>query len=388
MANYNFDEIIDRHDTNSLKWDFNIERKRDKDLLPFWVADMDFKLPEIIINPIIERVKHGIFGYSEPKDDYYLAVHNWFLNQYGINIDKSNIIVGPSVVFSICTLIKILTEKNDAIIINEPVYYPFKASIISNNRKCVSSDLILKDGNYIIDFDDFEKKIVDNNVKLYILCNPHNPVGRVWNMDELNNIVRICNKHNVFIISDEIHADFVYNTKFNSIGLFNNKNTVIVSAPTKTFNIPGLKISNTIIYDKKIYNNYLLELDRIGYSQQSVLGLVATTNAYNYGLDWVKEVKEYIYNNILYIDKYLKEKLPKIKLIIPEGTYLIWLDFKAYNLSHKEIDNIINNKAKLWLDSGIIFGKSGSGFERINVATNRDNINKMLEALYNAFKEL
>ncbi len=388
MANYNFDEIIDRHNTNSLKWDFNIERKRDKDLLPFWVADMDFKLPEIIINPIIERVKHGIFGYSEPKDDYYLAVHNWFLNQYGINIDKSNIIVGPSVVFSICTLIKILTEKNDAIIINEPVYYPFKASIISNNRKCVSSDLILKDGNYIIDFDDFEKKIVDNNVKLYILCNPHNPVGRVWNLDELNNIVRICNKHNVFIISDEIHADFVYNTKFNSIGLFNNKNTVIVSAPTKTFNIPGLKISNTIIYDKKIYNNYLLELDRIGYSQQSVLGLVATTNAYNYGLDWVKEVKEYIYNNILYIDKYLKEKLPKIKLIIPEGTYLIWLDFKAYNLSHKEIDNIINNKAKLWLDSGIIFGKSGSGFERINVATNRDNINKMLEALYNAFKEL
>ena len=388
MANYNFDEIIDRHNTNSLKWDFNIERKRDKDLLPFWVADMDFKLPEIIINPIIERVKHGIFGYSEPKDDYYLAVHNWFLNQYGINIDKSNIIVGPSVVFSICTLIKILTEKNDAIIINEPVYYPFKASIISNNRKCVSADLILKDGNYIIDFDDFEKKIVDNNVKLYILCNPHNPVGRVWNLDELNNIVRICNKHNVFIISDEIHADFVYNTKFNSIGLFNNKNTVIVSAPTKTFNIPGLKISNTIIYDKKIYNNYLLELDRIGYSQQSVLGLVATTNAYNYGLDWVKEVKEYIYNNILYIDKYLKEKLPKIKLIIPEGTYLIWLDFKAYNLSHKEIDNIINNKAKLWLDSGIIFGKSGSGFERINVATNRDNINKMLEALYNAFKEL
>lgn len=388
MANYNFDEIIDRHNTNSLKWDFNIERKRDKDLLPFWVADMDFKLPEIIINPIIERVKHGIFGYSEPKDDYYLAVHNWFLNQYEINIDKSNIIVGPSVVFSICTLIKILTEKNDAIIINEPVYYPFKASIISNNRKCVSSDLILKDGNYIIDFDDFEKKIVDNNVKLYILCNPHNPVGRVWNLDELNNIVRICNKHNVFIISDEIHADFVYNTKFNSIGLFNNKNTVIVSAPTKTFNIPGLKISNTIIYDKKIYNNYLLELDRIGYSQQSVLGLVATANAYNYGLDWVKEVKEYIYNNILYIDKYLKEKLPKIKLIIPEGTYLIWLDFKAYNLSHKEIDNIINNKAKLWLDSGIIFGKSGSGFERINVATNRDNINKMLEALYNAFKEL
>jgi len=308
-----------------------------------------------------------LFDYAGKKKTYYV---------FSIITSLISVICGIIPFYFIASIInKLIDGSHD--------FNDFTLDIIM-----LSSDLILKDGNYIIDFDDFEKKIVDNNVKLYILCNPHNPVGRVWNLDELNNIVRICNKHNVFIISDEIHADFVYNTKFNSIGLFNNKNTVIVSAPTKTFNIPGLKISNTIIYDKKIYNNYLLELDRIGYSQQSVLGLVATTNAYNYGLDWVKEVKEYIYNNILYIDKYLKEKLPKIKLIIPEGTYLIWLDFKAYNLSHKEIDNIINNKAKLWLDSGIIFGKSGSGFERINVATNRDNINKMLEALYNAFKEL
>ena len=388
MGNYNFDIEINRHNTSSLKWDFNLERGKQKDILPFWVADMDYKLPKEILDPLANKLREGIFGYSECGVDYYNTVISWFYRHYGVKVTKENIIVTPSVVFSICTLIKILTNENDSIIINEPVYYPFKESINVNNRKAIISNLVLENDKYVIDYDDFEKKIIDNDVKLYILCNPHNPVGRVWDKEELEKIIDICKRHNVFIISDEIHADFIYNKDFYSIGLFNYKNSCIVSAPTKTFNIPGLKISNTIIYDKELYYEYKKELDRIGYSQQSYFGIYATIYAYTYGENWLKELKEYIYNNIVYIENYLEEKLPKIKLIKPEGTYLIWLDFSNYNLSDKELDDLIINKAKLWFDSGLIFGRAGSKYQRINVATSRVLIDKMLDSLYKTFKDL
>lgn len=388
MGKYNFDEQINRYNTSSLKWDFNLERGKQKDILPFWVADMDFKLPNEILKPLSKKLNEGIFGYSECNSNYYNAVSNWFNTHYGIKISKENIIVTPSVVFSICTLIRILTKENDSILISEPVYYPFKESITINNRKTIISNLVIENDKYVIDYKDFEKKIIDNNVKLYILCNPHNPVGRVWDKLELEKIIDICKRNDVFIISDEIHADFIYNKEFFSIGLFDYDKKVIVSAPTKTFNIPGLKISNTIIYDKTLYKKYKIELDKIGYSQQSFFGLYATIYAYSYGEEWLKELKEYIYNNIIYIEKYLKDKLPKIKLIKPEGTYLIWLDFKKYNLTDKKIDDLIINKAKLWFDSGLIFGESGSNYQRINVATSRILIDKMLDSLYKTFKDL
>ena len=388
MGKYNFDEVINRFNTSSLKWDFNLERGKQKDILPFWVADMDFRLPNEILDPLESKLRQGVFGYTECSSEYFNAVSNWFDKHYNLKITKENIIVSPSVVFSICTLIRILTKEKDSIIINEPVYYPFKESINVNNRKTIISNLIRVNDKYVIDYDDFEKKIIDNNVKLYILCNPHNPVGRVWDKLELEKLIDICKKHNVFIISDEIHADFVYDKNFNSIGLFNYKNSCIVSAPTKTFNIPGLKIANTIIFDKELYSSYKLELDRIGYSQQSYFGIYATIYSYTYGEAWLKELKEYIYDNIIYIDNYLKEKLPKIKLIKPEGTYLIWLDFSNYNLTDKKIDDLIINKAKLWFDRGLIFGSSGSKYQRINIATSRSLIDKMLESLYNTFKDL
>lgn len=384
MAKFNFDEVIDRKNTYSLKWDFNEERHHNIDDLPFWVADMDFKLPDVIIKPLIDKAKEGIFGYSEPKDDLYESISNWYLKSHNIKVDKSNIIINSSVVFSICSLIRILTKENDYIIINEPVYYPFKESIILNNRKPISSDLILKDNKYVIDYDDFENKIKNNNVKLYILCSPHNPVGRVWDYDELKRVIDICNKYNVKIISDEIHADFIYNKKFTSALNIDN-NVIVVNAPTKSFNFPGFKLSYVIINDKNIYNEFKIELDRIGYSQQSIMGIVATIAAYNSGREWLDEVKNYIWNNILYIKSFINEKLPKIKFIIPEGTYLIWLDFRDYKLKNNELRDLIK-KAKLWLDDGIIFGKPGEGFERINVATSRANIDKMLNSLYEAIK--
>ena len=386
MPNYNFDEFINRKNTYSLKWDFAVERGKESGVLPFWVADMDFKLPDEILNPLISKIKEGVFGYSDPKDDYYEALISWYLKHYKVNIKKEKIIINSSVVSSICSLIRITTKENDMIIINEPVYYPFKSSIIDNNRKVVSSDLIFDGTKYKIDFIDFENKIKDNNVKAYILCNPHNPVGRVWDKDELEKIVSICNKYNVFIISDEIHADFCYEKEFISIANFKS-NYAIVSALTKTFNIPGFKIAHTIIPNEIIYKEFKKDLDRIGYSQQSIMGLVATKTAILNGEKWLNELKEYLWNNILYVDNFLKTYLPKIKLIKPEGTYLIWLDFNEYKLTHKRLSDLIE-KANLWLDDGIIFGRSGKGYQRINIATSKANIDLMLKSLYEVFKRL
>ena len=382
----NFDEVINRRNTNSLKWDFYKERGHSDSELPMWVADMDFKLPDNIINPIIDKVKEGIFGYSDPKDDLFDSIINWQFRHNGLKINKEDIIINPSVVFSICTLINILTNEGDSILINEPVYYPFKSSIIDNNRKAINSNLIMDSNKYVFDVIDFEQKIKDYNVKLFILCNPHNPVGRVWSEEELNKIINICLKNSVYIISDEIHSDFCYHKRFNSALLFNEK-VIVVTAPTKTFNIPGLKISYTIIKDPLIRTKYYKELDKVGYSQQSIIGMVATKEAYNNGDLWLKELKDYIWDNILHIKEYLDKYLPKIKFIIPEGTYLIWLDFNRYNLSASELKELIK-KANLWLDDGIIFGRSGSGFERINVATTRYNIDIMLNSLYKVFKDL
>jgi len=386
MPNYNFDEIVDRKNTYSLKWDFAKERGKKENILPFWVADMDFKLPNEIINPLIDKIKEGVFGYSDPKDDYFEAIKNWYLKHYNVNIDKASIIINSSVVFSICTLIKILIKESDAILINEPVYYPFKSSIVDNNRKAISSNLKFNGNRYEIDYVDFENKIRKYNIKLYILCNPHNPVGRVWDKDELEKIISICNKYNVFIISDEIHADFCYQKAFYSIANFKT-NYAIVSAFTKTFNIPGLKIAHTIIPNKLIYKEYKKELDRIGYSQQSILGLVATKSAILHGDNWLNELKKYLWDNIIFIEDYLKKYLPKIKFVKPEGTYLIWLDFNEYNLSHKEL-NLLIDKANLWLDDGVIFGKSGKGYQRINIATQKKNIVILLNNLYEVFKDL
>ena len=281
MGNYNFDLEVNRYNTNSLKYD--IKRGRPDGIFPLWVADTDFKSPDFLIQALIDKANHGIFGYSEPLDSYFKALKGWYQRHYNVSIDTSKIRLTNGVVFSICQLIRSVTNENDAIIINEPVYYPFKASILANNRKVIINELVNKDNKYYIDYNDFEKKIIDNNVKAYILCNPHNPVGRAWTEEELLKLIEICKKHNVFIISDEIHGDFVYNGTFNTILKYLDNGFAICSALSKTFNIPGLQISHTYIVDKEIYNKFLHELDVVGYSQLSIFGLVASEVLFNQG---------------------------------------------------------------------------------------------------------
>ncbi len=391
MNKYNFDEIINRKNTNSLKWDYAKYRGKPIDILPLWVADMDFKCPNEVIDALINKSKHGIFGYSEPLEDYFISLNKWFKKHYGYEVEKDKIVLSCGVVFAISNIIEALTKEKDSIIINEPVYYPFKEMIEVNKRNVIISELKLIDGKYQIDFDDFEEKIIKNNVKLYILCNPHNPVGRVWNILELKRLYEICIKHNVFIISDEIHADFVFkNNKFTSIAKLGDdalNNIIICTSPSKTFNIAGLHIANIYIHNEEIRKKYLYEQNKRGYSQSNIMGIVACEACYNHGEEWLDELLVYLENNLSFVREYLKEKLPKIKLIEPEGTYLLWLDFRELNLKPKEEKDLIENKAKLWLDSGTIFGKSGIGFERINIATNKSILKDALDRLYNALKE-
>jgi cystathionine beta-lyase len=384
----NFDEIIDRRNTNSLKYDFGMERKHTDDLLPLWVADMDFRLPDEIINDLSKAVSHGIFGYSESKDNYFKVVHDWFLNHFSWDTKKEWLIKTPGVVFAIALAIKAYTNEGDSVLIQQPVYYPFSECILDNNRKLINSQLLYKDGKYSIDFEDFEDKIINNNVKLFLLCSPQNPTGRVWTKEELTKLGNICLRHNVIILADEIHCDFTYpgftHTAFASINKDFEENSIICTAPSKTFNMAGLQISNIFIANEKLRKGFKHELDASGYSQLNTFGLVACQSAYAKGEPWLNDLKAYLKDNLDYLRTFLKEHLPEIKLVEPEGTYLIWLDCSALGINYKELENIVTNKAKLWLDGGIIFGRQTALFERINIACPRSILEKALTSLEQA----
>ena len=388
MGKYCFDEIIDRKNTNSLKYDFAAERGMPQDLLPLWVADMDFKTPKEVTEALVAKAEHGIFGYSEPFEDYYEALRKWFSAHFGWEPESSGFVLSCSVVFSICNLIEAQTEPGDAVIINQPVYYPFSEAIRDNGRKLVSSDLKYSDGKYGIDFEDFEKKIEENNVKLYILCNPHNPVGRVWRRDELEEISRIYRKHNVFVVSDEIHADFIYKgykfTSYASLGEEALRTAAICTSPSKTFNLAGLHNANTYIYDKGVRARFKQVQNRKGYSQSNIMGIIACRAAYEHGEEWHRELMEYLEGNLEFVRDYLNENIPQIRLVEPEGTYLIWLDCSGLGLTDTELNRLIVNDARLWLDAGNIFGSSGKQFERINIACPRSIIKEALERLKTA----
>lgn len=256
MSRYNFDEIIDRHNTNSIKFDFMEENNMSADAMPFWVADMDFRSPPAVIDALVERCKHGVFGYTNIKEDYFNAVYKWYKNRFGYEVKREWLIVSPGIVFAISAAIRALTKENDGVLIQRPVYYPFSSLIVANNRRIINNPLVYKNGRYEIDFDDFEKKIRDNNVKLFILCNPHNPVGRVWTAEELQRIAVICIKHRVIVIADEIHSDFVYNNNkhivFASLSKHLSGIIITCTSPSKTFNLAGLQISNIFIENEGI----------------------------------------------------------------------------------------------------------------------------------------
>lgn len=388
--NINFDEVVDRKNTRCLKYDFAVKRGKPEDVLPLWVADMDFKTSSYIEDALVERAKEAIFGYSEVQTDYFNIVNNWMIKHHNWETREDWLIKTPGVVFALAMAVKAYTNLGDKILVQYPRYYPFSETIEDNGRRVVSSDLILgEDNRYHIDFDDFENKIRDNNIKLFFLCNPHNPVGRVWTRDELTRLGDICVKYGVTVVSDEIHHDFVFkgeHTVFASIKKEFEDITITCTSPSKTFNLASMLISNIFIANSDLRYRFKRAIDAAGISQLGVMGLVATEAAYSKGEEWYQAVKKYIADNIEFTKKYVEESLPGVKMIDTEGTYLVWLDFRGTEIPSEELNRRIIYEAKLWLDDGKIFGDQGDGFQRINVACPRailqEALNRIKDILY------
>lgn len=384
-----FDTVIDRKGTRSLKYDFAVRRGKPKDVLPLWVADMDFQTSSYITEALEDMVKHGVFGYSESEEHYFGAVQNWMERHYNWHVKESWMTKTPGIVFALAMAVKAYTQENDTVLIQPPVYYPFKEVVEDNYRRLVNNTLVLGgDGTYTIDYEDFEKKIIEENVKLFILCNPHNPVGRVWTKEELERLGDICLKHGVFVVSDEIHADFVFERKhtvFSEVKEAYRDISMICTSPSKTFNIAGLQISNIFISNPEKATAFRRQVAAAGYSQVGLPGLVACEAAYRHGDEWLEGVLAYIKANAEFTRAYLQEHLPRVKMTKLEGTYLVWLDFRDYGLTDKELDEKILNQAGLWLDSGAVFGKCGEGFQRINIACPRKTLQQALDRLIDVF---
>ena len=385
--NLNFDEIVNRKGTKCLKYDFAVKRGLSEDVLPLWVADMDFKTTSYVEDALNDVVAHNIYGYTNIQngDGFFEAVAGWMKRHHNWDVLPEWHIHTPGVCFAIANAVRAYTDANDAIIIQQPVYYPFSNIIMQNDRKFISSDLLYDgEGHYLIDFEDFEKKIVEHKVKLFILCNPHNPVGRVWKKEELKRLGDICKKHNVIVFSDEIHFDFIWSGThyiFQEIDPAFREFTITATAPSKTFNLAGLQQSNIFITNEELRKKFLYEYEISGLDEPNRFGIAATEAAYNYGDEWYKKVKEYIKSNIDFAKEYVENNLTGVKLVPTEGTYLIWLDFGTTGIEPKLLDDLIVNKAKLWLDSGRIFGKAGAGFQRINVACPRCVLKEALDRI-------
>ena len=388
--NLNFDEPVDRRNTDCLKYDFAKRKGMPEDVLPLWVADMDFKTSSYIEDALVERAKEAIFGYSEVQTPYFHAVANWMKIHHNWEVKRTWLVKTPGVVFALAMAVKVFTDPGDSVIIQSPVYYPFSEVITDNGRNIVSSDLYLGvDDRYHMDYADFEKKIIENDVKLFLLCNPHNPVGRVWTKGELEKVGDICLKHNVLVVSDEIHADFVFKGQhqvFTAIKKEYEDITLTCTAPSKTFNLAGLSLSNIFIPNRELKRQFKAELKAAGTGLMGVMGLVACQTAYEKGEEWYHAMKSYVQANIEFTKKYVEENLPGVKMIDHEGTYLVWLDFRETGLGVDELEDLIIHKAKLWLDSGKIFGKNGEGFQRINVACPRSTVKEALDRMKEAMQ--
>lgn len=366
---YNFTDKPNRLNTHSIKW---VETETNPELLPLWIADMDFQVLPEIKAAIKSFADYDVYGYSYAPDSIYQAIINWESSEHGYKITKDEITFIDGVVPGISIAIQAYTEVGDAIIINSPVYHPFARTIKLNERKLVANSLLEHDGRFEIDFESLEQNIVENDVKLYILCSPHNPGGRVWSKEELVKIGQLCKKHGVILLADEIHQDLVlFGNIHHSINTVNpdfSDFTVVLTAATKTFNIAGTKNSLAIIENQELRERFRAIQLRNNQSEISTIGYIATEVAYNNGLEWLRELKVVLEDNINYLIEYFKVNAPKLKVMEPQGTYLLWLDFTEYGLDDSELDRLLKEDAKVELNQGIDFGPEGLGHARLNVA--------------------
>ena len=384
--------LVERKGTYSLKWDALDKRFGNADLISMWVADMEIKAPKEVIEALKERCEHGVFGYSYVSDEYYNSVINWLKEKHNYEIKKEWLRFTNGVVTAIYCFVNIFTKVDDAILILTPVYYPFHNAVKDNNRKLITCDLKNTDGYFTIDYDEVEKKIVENKVKLFIQCSPHNPAGRVWKEEELAKILEICKKHNVLVISDEIHQDIIMKgyKHIPSAIVANGKyadNLITVSAASKTFNLAGLIHSNIIISNAELRKKYDEEIKKINQTEINILGMLATQVAYEKGSEWLENVKEIIEDNFNYLKTELNKHIPEITITNLEGTYLVFLDLRKI-IPIDKVKEFIQDKCNLAIDFGEWFGASFKGFIRINLATDPKIVKKAVENIITEYKNL
>lgn len=381
---YDFDSLIDRRNTSCEKWDDLVALFGRDDLIPLWVADMDFPTATPITEALKKRIEHNVFGYTFPSDEYYEAVIGWINRRHNWKVRREWITYTPGVVPGLSYCVRAFTEPGDKVIIQTPVYPPFYSVIKDNGREIVKNPLKLEDGKYHMDYDDLEKKI-DSKTKMLILCSPHNPVGRVWKEEELKRLADICMRNNILIVSDEIHFDIVYNGNkhvvFGSISDEIRDNCVVLTAPSKTFNIAGLQVSNVIISNDELRKKFRYELQKDHISSPNIFGGEALIAAYNESEEWLEELLKYLEGNRDFFLSYINERIPKLKAIKPEGTYLIWVDCNGLNMDPDEIRDFFINKCRLALNDGRTFGEEGKGFMRFNIGCPRSLLKEALERI-------
>ena len=388
---YDFDTQVSRYGTDAAK--YAGLTGTEGELLPLWVADMDFPAPPEVVEALQKRVAHGIYGYGDFTNEAYFApLQRWYSERFSWKPQREWLVETPGVVFAVYNAVRALTGENDAVLIQEPVYYPFARAIRENGRRIAVSPLVFEGGRYRIDYDDFERTIEEEGVKAFILCSPHNPVGRVWTRDELTRMGEICLRQGVKVIADEIHADFVRpghtHTVFASISPAFADMTVTCTAPSKTFNLAGLQASNIFISNEALREAFKREVGKTGYGGPNILGITACQAAYEHGADWLAQLKDYLEGNIALVRDYLAAHIPQVKLVEPEGTYLLWLDCRGLGMAPKALDDFIYCKAGLWFDDGAMFGKGGEGFQRLNAACPRATLEEALKRLADAVNAL
>ncbi len=386
-----FDQVIERRNTSSVKWDLVEQLYGSDDVLPMWVADMDFPAPKPVVDAIVARAQHGVYGYTTRPGSAYEAIEQWASTRHHWMIEREWISFSPGVVPALAFLLDALSEPGDKVIIQPPVYHPFAFTIRENGRQIVNNHLIFENGQYRMDYEDLERK-ASEGARLMILCSPHNPVGRVWTREELARLGEICLRHGITVISDEIHSDLILpgqeHTPFASIGPEFAQNSVVCTAPSKTFNLAGLQTSVVIIPNKELRERYNAVLDRLHLGLPNTFGLTAMEAAYRHGGEWLDELRAYVSENLRYLQDFLDREAPAIKVVQPEGTYLVWLDCRELGLDTEGLARFMREDAKVGLDDGHIFGPGGDGFERINIACPRSVLQEGLGRIAGAVRRL
>ncbi|WP_270941690.1 MalY/PatB family protein [Romboutsia lituseburensis] len=390
---YNFDKTVNRINNNSAKWNEMEKNFGKNDLLPMWIADMDFETAPEILEEMKNKLDQKIFGYVSRPDSYYQSAIDWSKKRYNYDIEPTSIIHSPGVIPTISILLKNFSKDTDKIMIQTPVYPPFAGTVKNSNKTLVENKLIQDDnGNWKIDFEDFENKAKDENLKWFILCNPHNPVGRVWKKEELQRIADICLKYDVRVIADEIWRDLVYKghefTAFASLSKEVENITITCFSATKTFNLAGLQASFAVFPRKDELDLFDSKLGALDIKRNNPFSLVAMEAAFNKGEEWLNELVEYLEGNVNFVIEYVQKNIPKVKIIKPEGTYLVWFDFRELNLSNEEISKALIEEGKVALNNGTSFGDVGSEFFRMNIACPRYMVQDAIKRVDKAVKVL